>query len=42
MAGTIIPKEFIGAPVMGAIGFSGGSTQAYILAAVNKKVKDAA
>ena len=31
--------ELLGCPSMGAIGCSGGSTQAYILAAVNKKVR---
>lgn len=33
--------ELLGAPSVGTIGHSGGSTQAYILAAVNEKVKAA-
>lgn len=33
--------EALGAPRVGAIGWSGGSTQAYILAAVNRKLKAA-
>jgi dienelactone hydrolase len=31
--------EFLGAKSIGSIGWSGGSTQAYILAAVNEKIK---
>ena len=34
--------EHLGAPAVGAMGWSGGSTQAYILAAANEKVRTAA
>lgn len=34
--------ESLGAPVIGSMGWSGGSTQAYILAAVNEKVQASA